>query len=93
MFKDFLKQQQSGMEALSTTGIIGLHLVSGPLVGFGIGYGLDAWLDTDPWGKLLFFLIGIVAGFLNVYRDTRQLVKKMDAETLHKGTHENKPAD
>jgi ATP synthase protein I len=28
---------------------------------------------------LLFFLLGIVAGFLNVYRDTRHLLKKMAA--------------
>ncbi|WP_165176315.1 AtpZ/AtpI family protein [Desulfovibrio sp. ZJ369] len=79
-FKDILKQQQSGMEALATTGVIGLHLVSGPLVGFAIGYGLDYWLGTGPWGKLIFLVIGIAAGFLNVYRDTRHLLKKMAAE-------------
>lgn len=79
-FKDILKQQQSGMEALATTGVIGLHLVSGPLVGFAIGYGLDYWLGITPWGKLIFLFIGIVAGFLNVYRDTRHLLKKMAAE-------------
>ena len=79
-FKDILKQQQSGMEALATTGVIGLHLVSGPLVGFAIGYGLDYWLDTSPWCKLFFLLLGIAAGFLNVYRDTRHLLKKMAAE-------------
>lgn len=79
-FKDILKQQQSGMEALATTGVIGLHLVSGPLVGFAIGYGLDCWLDTGPWCKLCFLLLGIAAGFLNVYRDTRHLLKKMATE-------------
>lgn len=79
-FKDILKQQQTGMEALATTGVIGLHLVSGPLVGFAIGYGLDYWLGISPWGKLLFLFIGIAAGFLNVYRDTRHLLRKMAAE-------------
>ena len=79
-FKDILKQQQSGMEALATTGVIGLHLVSGPLVVFAIGYGLDYWLDTSPWCKLFFLLLGIAAGFLNVYRDTQHLLKKMAAE-------------
>lgn len=79
-FKDILKQQQTGMEALATTGVIGLHLVSGPLVGFAIGYGLDYWLGISPWCKLLFLFIGIAAGFLNVYRDTRHLLRKMAAE-------------
>lgn len=79
-FKDILKQQQSGMEAMATTGVIGLHLVSGPLVGFAIGYGLDYWLGTGPWCKLIFLVIGIAAGFLNVYRDTQRLLKKIAVE-------------
>lgn len=78
-FKDIFKQQQAGMEAMASTGVIGMHLVSGPIVGFAIGYGLDKWLDTGPWGKLVFLFIGIGAGFLNVYRDTRLLLEKMAA--------------
>ncbi len=75
--KDFLRQQQSGLEAMSNVGVIGLHLVSGPVVGFAIGYGLDVWLGTAPWGKLVFLFIGIGAGFLNVYRDTQALLRRM----------------
>lgn len=79
-FKDFLKQQQTGMEAMASTGVIGLHLVSGPAVGFAIGYGIDHWFGTSPWGKLVFLFIGIAAGFLNVYRDTQALLRKMAAQ-------------
>lgn len=79
-FKDFLKQQQSGLEAMANTGVIGLHLVSGPAVGFAIGYGLDRWLGTSPWCKLIFLVVGIGAGFLNVYRDTRALLRKIEAQ-------------
>ena len=61
--KDIFKQQSKGMESLATTGTIGMHMVSGPLVGFAIGYGLDAWLETGPWLKLVFLVIGIIAGF------------------------------
>ena len=85
-FKDFLKQQQSGLEAMANTGVIGLHLVSGPAVGFAIGYGIDYWLHTSPWGKLIFLFIGIAAGFLNVYRDTKALLKKIARQdALRKG--------
>lgn len=80
LFKDFLKQQQTGMEAMANTGVIGLHLVSGPAVGFAIGYGIDRWFGTSPWGKLIFLFIGIAAGFLNVYRDTKALLRKMEAQ-------------
>ena len=76
-FKDVLQQQQSGMQALATTGTIGLHLVSGPLVGFAMGYGLDYWLGTHPWCKLVMLFVGIGAGFLNVYRDTQILLNKL----------------
>lgn len=77
-FKDFFGQQRDGMQAMATTGVIGLHLVSGPLVGFAIGYGLDAWLGTSPWCKIGFLLVGIGAGFLNVYRDTQALLRKLE---------------
>jgi ATP synthase protein I len=88
MFKEIFRQQRDGMEAMASTGVIGLHLVSGPLVGVAIGFGIDRWLDTGPWGKLVFLFVGIGAGFLNVYRDTRQLLRKMakeDAAALRKG--------
>ena len=79
-FKDILQQQQSGMQALASTGTIGLHLVSGPLVGFAMGYGLDYWLGTHPWCKLVMRFVGLGAGFLNVYRDTQILLNKMGKE-------------
>lgn len=80
-FRDILGQQRDGMRAMATTGVMGLHLVSGPLVGFAIGYGLDAWLGTSPWCKIIFLLVGIGAGFLNVYRDTQALLRKLEKES------------
>lgn len=75
-FRDFANSQREGMRALATTGVMGLHLVSGPAVGFGIGYGLDAWLETTPWCGFAFLLIGFGAGFLNVWRDAKVLIRK-----------------
>lgn len=76
-FREILQQQQRGLEFMGSVGVIGLHMVSGPLVGFGIGYGLDYWLGCGPWGKLVFLIIGVGAGFLNVYRDSRRLLARM----------------
>lgn len=76
----YFKAKGSTMDVLATAGTIGLHMVSGPIVGFAIGYGLDYWLETSPWFKLAFFLIGIIAGFKNVYDDSRRLLRKMQAE-------------
>lgn len=76
-FKDFLKQQEVGINHMTNAGVIGLHMVSGPIVGFAIGYGLDALFSTHPWFKIIFLLVGILAGFLNVYRDTKLFLDKM----------------
>ena len=38
------------------------------MVGAGIGWGLDFWLGTTPWGLIVFVLLGFAAGVLNVMR-------------------------
>lgn len=43
------------------------------IVGAGIGWMLDRWLQTGPWMFLLFLLLGIGAGFWN-------LIKAVNAE-------------
>lgn len=65
---------KSYLNALSNAGTIGLHMVSGITVGTLIGYFLDGWLDTSPWLTGIFMVFGIVAGFKNVYVDTKRLV-------------------
>jgi ATP synthase protein I len=47
---------------------IGVELVAALIVGVGIGYLLDNWLNTTPLISLLGFFFGAAAGFLNVYR-------------------------
>lgn len=70
-------------DALSYAGVIGLHMVSGILVGGGLGYFLDKWLGTWPWLSGIMLVLGIVAGFRNVYIDSKRLIeaeKKYDEE-------------
>ena len=44
------------------------ELVAGVLVGAGIGWLIDSWLGTTPWGLTVFLLLGFAAGVLNVMR-------------------------
>ena len=44
------------------------ELIAGLLVGLGIGWALDRWLGTAPWLLLVFMLLGIAAGIMNVIR-------------------------
>jgi ATP synthase protein I len=46
----------------------GVELVAGVAVGAAVGYGLDRWLDTKPWLLIVCFILGAVAGMMNVYR-------------------------
>ena len=47
---------------------VAVELVSAVAVGWGIGWLLDAWLDTRPWMMIVFIVLGGAGGVLNVYR-------------------------
>jgi ATP synthase protein I len=57
------------------------ELVAAIIVGGAIGYGLDWLFRTTPWFFLGFFLLGFVAGVLNVLRAYERLRKDIAAET------------
>ena len=44
------------------------ELVGGVVIGFILGWLVDRWLGTSPWGLIVFLLLGFVAGVLNVMR-------------------------
>jgi ATP synthase protein I len=52
---------------------IGIELVSGTIIGMGIGYVLDKILDFKILMLLIFTIFGSFAGILNVYRYTKSL--------------------
>lgn len=43
-------------------------LVAAVFVGAVLGYWVDKWLDTSPWGMIIMFFMGFIAGFVNIYR-------------------------
>lgn len=52
-----------------------IELVTGLLVGFGIGYGLDALFGTTPWLMLLFIPLGMAAGIRVMMQTAKQAQK------------------
>src|SRR6266487_2862738 len=44
------------------------ELIAGVIVGAVIGWGFDRLLSTSPFGLIVFFLLGFVAGVVNVVR-------------------------
>jgi ATP synthase protein I len=47
---------------------IGIELVVAVAVGTGLGWAIDHWLGTRPWGMIVLFFLGVAAGMMNVYR-------------------------
>ena len=58
--------------ALST---VGLSFVLAIAIGAGIGYLLMTKFGLGSWVFLLFFVFGVVAGILNVYRTASRFLK------------------
>lgn len=61
--------EPSVLKQLARLSTIGISLVAATAIGLLIGYGLDRWLGTSPWLTMIFTIFGIVAGFLNLFRE------------------------
>ena len=56
---------------------ISTELVAAVVVGSTIGFLLDNWFDTKPLLTISFFIMGVVAGILNVFRSAKKMQKKL----------------
>lgn len=73
--KKFIELDRDTLSAVGKASVIGLHMVSGVAVGCGLGWLLDWLLGTKPWLLLVFFVLGVAAGFRNVWMDTRIILR------------------
>ena len=55
---------------------ISTEIIAALAVGVGIGLIVDNYLNTKPFGLIIFFILGAFAGFLNVYRVMRRIEKQ-----------------
>lgn len=49
---------------------------SAVLVGAGLGYGVDYWVHTGPWGLIIGLAAGFTAGVVNMVRAARAYAAK-----------------
>jgi ATP synthase protein I len=55
------------IKLLAQVSTMGLSMVLALVISIAIGYYLDQWFKTSPWFFLIFMVLGIVAGFRNIY--------------------------
>ena len=55
---------------------ISTEIIAALVVGVGIGLLVDNYFNTKPFGLIIFFVLGALAGFLNVYRVMRRIEKQ-----------------
>ena len=64
--------------SLGEVATIGVTLVVSTVLGLGAGYYGDRWLGTSPWLLLTGLLLGIVAGFVNLFRSVKSAERDLD---------------
>ena len=67
------KNNQKNKSGLSFGMRIGVEIVAAIIVGTTIGILVDKYLNIKPFGLIIFFILGSLAGFLNVYRVMRRV--------------------
>lgn len=60
---------------LSTAGMV---IVFSTVIGVYAGMKIDDWLNTFPWFTAIFFLLGVFAGFRNLFRYAKGSEKMLE---------------
>ncbi len=55
---------------------ISTEIIAALIVGVCIGLFVDNYFNTKPFGLIIFFILGSLAGFLNVYRVMRRIERE-----------------
>ncbi len=70
---------------------LGTELVVATMIGALMGYAMDNYFDTKPWGILVGLIFGGAAGCLTVYRTAMSL--QLDEEADNNGDQTPKEED
>ena len=72
----------------------GTEFIASVVAGGALGWGVDSWLHTRPWGMIILLFLGVGAGFLSIYRITNNLGAAVGFASLQKtGKADIKPPE
>ena len=70
------EDRRENWRLLGMASSMGLAMVLATIIGLAIGYWLDRLFNTSPWLTLAFLVLGIIAGFRNIYIIGKRTQKK-----------------
>jgi ATP synthase protein I len=71
---------------------IGVEFVVAVIVATGLGWAIDSWVGTRPWGTIVLFFLGVGAGMLSVYRAVAGIKTPVGLRRVDEIGAGNKPA-
>ncbi|HEY7498070.1 MAG TPA: AtpZ/AtpI family protein [Vicinamibacterales bacterium] len=62
------KSLQENVERAGPAAAASYSLIGGIILLGGVGYAVDAWQGTGPWGLLVGLILGVVVGFYGLVK-------------------------
>jgi ATP synthase protein I len=78
------KNTREAFNLLAVASSMGIAIVLATVIGLAVGYYLDKYFDTSPWLTLIFLILGIIAGFKNIWVIARR-VQRMSKDNEKNG--------
>jgi ATP synthase protein I len=69
------RPKSGGMAGFGNALKLSSEFIAGILVGVGLGWVIDHWAGTSPWGLIVFLFLGFGAGVLNVLRSVGRVAE------------------
>jgi ATP synthase protein I len=73
---DGKKREEGTFKGLANISSIGITMVASTIIGLLIGMYLDKYFSTKPLLTIIFLILGIAAGFKNIY----EMIKKYESQ-------------
>ena len=82
---------QGRIRGMANLASLGIHMVVATFIGLFIGIYLDKYFSTAPWLMIVFFLLGLGAGFKNIFTAAKRygFTDDVDTATKSKGDGDN----
>ncbi len=79
------KPKTRGDRSMARAYKVGIELMVAMFVGLAVGFFVDKYLETTPLFILIFFFLGVAAGFRNVYKAAQMMGNQSSSDEENQG--------